>query len=309
MPLVKGKSEKAFKDNVRKEYKEGKPLKQSLAIAYSMKRKGKAQGGKIEHYDDGGQTGAESAQDSMRKAFGYDDGGPVTDDTQYTGHVKTLPSPTPTDDSEETLDARSKASQGFKSALGFSKGGDVYNVETPEELLHKQVKPGFVPDHPQYEWVPGIASPENVAAAHEDDKDLNQHRVGVMDSHKYDLVDRIMNKESQDFSGEARLADGGYVDDEDDIVQRIMHKRDEPFSDLDRYSEGGKVANKTPITAGFSPNEFDDLVLRGDLESTYGDDDNSGDALGNDREDEDRRDIVARIMASRRKKDRLPSPA
>lgn len=48
MPLIKGKSEKAFKQNVRTEMHHNKPLKQSLAIAYSMKRKAqhkKAQGG------------------------------------------------------------------------------------------------------------------------------------------------------------------------------------------------------------------------------------------------------------------------
>lgn len=38
MPLVKGKkasSPKGFSENIRREYREGKPLKQSVAIAYS----------------------------------------------------------------------------------------------------------------------------------------------------------------------------------------------------------------------------------------------------------------------------------
>lgn len=39
MPLIKGKSEDSFKKNVATEYKAGHPLKQSLAIAYAMKRK------------------------------------------------------------------------------------------------------------------------------------------------------------------------------------------------------------------------------------------------------------------------------
>ena len=37
MPLEKGKSEKAFKHNVRTEVKAGKPVKQAVAIAYSEK--------------------------------------------------------------------------------------------------------------------------------------------------------------------------------------------------------------------------------------------------------------------------------
>lgn len=49
MPLVKGKrasSRKGFSENVKREYHEGRPLKQAVAIAYSeadrgMKRKDK----------------------------------------------------------------------------------------------------------------------------------------------------------------------------------------------------------------------------------------------------------------------------
>lgn len=41
MPLVKSKSKKAFKENVRREIKAGKPKKQALAIAYSVKRRNK----------------------------------------------------------------------------------------------------------------------------------------------------------------------------------------------------------------------------------------------------------------------------
>jgi hypothetical protein len=38
MPLKSGKSEKSFKSNVKTEMKAGKPQKQAVAIAYSMKR-------------------------------------------------------------------------------------------------------------------------------------------------------------------------------------------------------------------------------------------------------------------------------
>jgi hypothetical protein len=39
MPLTKSKSPEAFKDNLHKELAAGKPKAQSLAIAYSVKRK------------------------------------------------------------------------------------------------------------------------------------------------------------------------------------------------------------------------------------------------------------------------------
>lgn len=39
MPLHKSASKKAFKENIRTEVHAGKPIKQSVAIAYSVKRK------------------------------------------------------------------------------------------------------------------------------------------------------------------------------------------------------------------------------------------------------------------------------
>ena len=44
MPLVKSASKGAFRKNVKAEIKSGKPVKQAVAIAYSVKRK--AQGKK-----------------------------------------------------------------------------------------------------------------------------------------------------------------------------------------------------------------------------------------------------------------------
>jgi hypothetical protein len=41
MPLKKSTSKKAFKENIRNEVKSGKPVKQAVAIAYSVKRKAK----------------------------------------------------------------------------------------------------------------------------------------------------------------------------------------------------------------------------------------------------------------------------
>ena len=38
MPLKKSMSAKAFRENVKAEVKSGKPIKQAVAIAYSVKR-------------------------------------------------------------------------------------------------------------------------------------------------------------------------------------------------------------------------------------------------------------------------------
>lgn len=49
MPLIKGKSEKDFKENIRTEVKAGKPVKQAVAIAYDVQRRaqGKKDGGNV----------------------------------------------------------------------------------------------------------------------------------------------------------------------------------------------------------------------------------------------------------------------
>jgi hypothetical protein len=48
MPLIKSKSEKAFKHNIKAEVQAGKPVKQAVAIAYSEKRAArKAHGGRV----------------------------------------------------------------------------------------------------------------------------------------------------------------------------------------------------------------------------------------------------------------------
>lgn len=102
------------------------------------------------------------------------------------------------------------------------------------------------------------------------------------------------------------MAKGGEVrhdeDDEHDIVSRIMKKRS--------YSEGGRIANEDHgeddgKLAGFLPNEFDELTLDDDLED-HDSEKNSGDELGDHQEDDDRRDIVSRIMKSRKLRDKMP---
>jgi len=46
MPLIKSKSKKAFEKNISAEVRAGKPVKQSVAIAYAVKRSAKkAKGG------------------------------------------------------------------------------------------------------------------------------------------------------------------------------------------------------------------------------------------------------------------------
>lgn len=252
-------------------------MKKSLAISYAMKKKAKKMA-------DGGEV--EDAQASMRKAFHFADGGSPLGSRESGQESFRKAFKTPEEKEEQQAKASPQSTPAYEPLENrhYSKGGGVYDVSSPDKLLHTQEKPGFVPDQPQYDWIEKPTNVLNVASKHEDNKDLNQRAV--------------------DMAASTSMS-------EQDLVDRIMEKRSQSFASLDRFSKGGQVANDvgTGQEADKLPNQYDDLVLRDELESTYGDDDNSGDALGNDQEDEDRKDIVARIMASRRKKDRLPNPA
>lgn len=47
MPLTKSKSPRAFRENIKREVKAGKPIKQAVAIAYSVAGRAKKTGKKI----------------------------------------------------------------------------------------------------------------------------------------------------------------------------------------------------------------------------------------------------------------------
>lgn len=296
MPLIKGKSQKAFVHNLKTEMEHGHPQKQSLAIAYSMKRKAqhKAKGGDIKgvheqankmHPDKSdmgimarhgySEIAKSRSQDKLQelkempnpKLQGLADGGPIIDPEK----------------AKQVADSfkgavHSYAHGGECPSCGYSEGGFIGSYQSPNKSEVDREDGNELASG--YESHMGNDIKHNEMAHMEDDKDLNQHSVHPMDS------------------------------DEDDMVSRIMKKRSPAYESEARYSEGGRVSNNThPFEADFEdPNEFDDLVLRDDLEFGY-DGKNSGDELGNEQEDEDRKDIVSRIMASRRKKDRMPNPA
>ncbi len=109
------------------------------------------------------------------------------------------------------------------------------------------------------------------------------------DEDKESEEDKKKKKIADDPDRDAILAGGGYASG--GLVDSIMKK-------MKGYSEGGRVANDTQIDLG--PAEYDDLVLRDDLDFSYTGA-NSGDEIGDAQEDQDRRDMVAWIMKKRKK--------
>jgi len=72
MPLIKSKSEKAFKKNISTEVKAGRPVKQAVAIAYSVKRMAKkAEGGSLKSVDSEQNPGLAKLPTEVRNKMGY----------------------------------------------------------------------------------------------------------------------------------------------------------------------------------------------------------------------------------------------
>lgn len=76
MPLMHGKSDKAFSKNVRTEMHAGKPQKQALAIAYAEKRRKMAGGGSVDPDEGAGGICAEHGMASCQTCGMDDDGSP-----------------------------------------------------------------------------------------------------------------------------------------------------------------------------------------------------------------------------------------
>jgi hypothetical protein len=235
MPLIEGKSPKSFSKNVSTEMHSGKPQKQSLAIAYNMKRKAQArkmaEGGFIE--DNYQSKSSANHQTDVRKIDEYASG--------YGSH--------------EGNDVRHNSSAMSEDERSLNQHGE--REQGPYGHENMMADGGFITDNEQDE------------------------------SHQFDMMTDGKQMPQEHFE------EGGLVD-------RVYKKH---------YSQGGVVSNegedKLSMMADSDPNEFDELVLDGGEDFNYNEE-NSGDAIGNEREDEDRNDIVSRIMKSQAKKDRLP---
>jgi len=264
MPLMKGKSQKAFVHNLKTEMEHGHPQKQALAIAYSMKRKG-------------------------RKMAGG-------------GEVKGVHKP---EMEHVTREEEKKYPQSAKRWMGESEAGAaVRSSDLGEQYKEKAyAKHGRVLGE-----LKSMAKPKLQGLAHGGVcSNCGYAEGGVVPGEEHakaeghEIEHEELAEPADSDLGEYHTTPNEAAESEDDMVGRIIAKK---------YSQGGKVANDVhEFESDFeTPNKFDDLELRDDLDFEYTGA-NSGDELGDEREDHDRSDIVARIMASRKKKDRLPSPA
>jgi hypothetical protein len=174
----------------------------------------------------------------------------------------------------------------------MAEGGDVGMYAKGGNVDEKSVKGD------EYSTLRGVHRP--IAEKGESKADSGMSAAGLYNRGGSDYDKKMGKSLMRQVSGETKkmlknkpkipMAEGG------DVVDRIM------------MSRGGKVANETEDLVDFAPNQFDDLVLRDDLEQSYTGA-NSGDHLGNMAEDERERDMIAKIMKSRALKGRMPRPA
>jgi hypothetical protein len=137
MPLIKSKSDKAFKKNIATEVKAGKPVKQAVAIAYSTKRAVKKKnGGLYENIHAKQERIAAGSGERMRK-------------------VGSKGAPTAKDFKESAKTAKMKTGGDVSLAVGrgeklptkqgaglTAKGREKYNRETGSHLKAPQPEGG-----------------------------------------------------------------------------------------------------------------------------------------------------------------------
>ena len=124
-----------------------------------------------------------------------------------------------------------------------------------------------------------------------------QEHVEHMDAPDSSVEHAEMNQEGDEDEG----AGGG--DEIDPFVMKIMMGR------AKGYSKGGQVANEdsgesssdSEELAKSESNEFDELGKSGGMDAQY----HGSEEIGDEQEDEDRDDIVSRVMKSRSKRDRM----
>lgn len=340
MPLLPGKSKAAFSKNVATEMKAGKPQNQSLAIAYATrKRNRKAEGGHV--HGPMCAEGCMMAEGGMLTKSGYQ--APtqrtkpqaVVEQSNIPLSQAMLPDMTANDEltkqgyqkpKEETtfspiheqtnLDLSHQSSARKMSERAMDEDDRALNQHGDEEegpTGTRMAEGGDVPDGSEEQrdvTIPELEHTKELTSAKSPEDGTKENFLTTHGDPYggYAEGGSVLGEPTD--AGEDReesfitdnLQDASHMRD---MVGRIMAQRQR------MYSEGGKVANQEHghndnELAGFSPNEFDDLVLRDDLEQSYTGA-NSGDEDGDHRSHAED-DRVSRIMLKRRKQTN-PRPA
>lgn len=327
MPLVHGKSQKAFQKNVKTEMHHGKPQGQALAIAYSIKRKAeahkKAFGGHVSK-----DEGVSSQGHDVRKAQYYKSQGMIGShpekESKQAQHAsmeaakheaqkrlhksRSIKPKLYAMGGEVLMEHEAKESPEYEHAEHAEHAGqkemheELHSPHLPakekhlEEVFHKEEMASGMEPHGKYH------AKHNMPAEHEDARKLGQHgsdEVGPQHSRMAHggKVKHYAYGGLGEYHGSHELhgVEEGHEgeDHEMDMVGRIMKKRQH------MYSQGGMVANAShPEFANRMPAEYDYLAKYDDMEDRHSAGNLHGSKLNQEPVHEDH-DIVSRIMRKR----------
>lgn len=248
MPLEHGKSKKAFEHNLKAELHAGKPKDQSLAIAYSVKRKAKSP----KKMADGGPVSAKTESRPMPETEANDH-----HDVARAGAKKALTQSSWTD--SPTM--KQSMSKGMSQPISHPKmvptnafSTRLYNKEGKLEDSAKPSNPKDQPEADMNEKGPNRKGPMShdlklkmmakggmLPAGSEDD--MVEHPAGLEEDD-----DEMSPAESEFMAGKVpMLADGGDVDEDDSITEdpeygeaSMVHHKPEP-EEGGKYAEGGSI--------------------------------------------------------------------
>jgi hypothetical protein len=232
MPLIKSKSKKAFQKNMEAEMSAGKPQKQSLAIAYSVKRKSKkaaggsvASGSRDMNMADGGAISAKSEKRPMpndlhddqvmeshnrsKKALIDDQwsDNPTVKQSQSNNGRMVKPIKSPRMVGSDAFSVRSRDMHDDEANMG--------NRLPPESDLAQPVKRDDERDAKKMGKGPDMAQ--------QHDNGKSPYNKAIEDQYSQDIAQANMKKAQS-------YAEGGPVMEPEDHDEQLMERRDE--SDL-----------------------------------------------------------------------------
>jgi hypothetical protein len=279
MPLIHGKGQKAFEKNIKTEMEHGKPQKQALAIAYSVKRKAqhKAKGGEVDNLAELSPEQVAHAKKALNEIPKSKPKYGISGEMEH-GHY--VPHP-----------KKPKHLQVKKMAHGGEMHEEMHSPHLPAKeehlakVFHEEEMDGMAA-HEHYK------AKHNMAAEHEDARKLGQHgamEIGPEDHYAYGGLGEYHG------SHELHGVEEGHQDEnhEEDLVGKILRKRQH------MYSKGGMVANEMHREfANRQPAKYDYLAKYDDMADHHSAGNLHGSKLNQEPVHEEH-DIVSRILRKR----------
>lgn len=308
MPLIKSKSDKAFKKNVEKEMEAGKPQKQSLAIAFSVKKRAKkkmASGGIVKGAERDENLGTPKAKPDDHRL----------NEKDYMGNDWAGGPDPKAKEPNFASPAMSDYMAGKRKQL--AKGGMINNAESMKDSEEdNEVLPGAKPDNErrnQSQYMSG-EMPDQLAHGGEVPED-KQRSVDMKPAHQGLGEENDMISPSQKAAYHLeqaekyqRMADGGMVNDLEDMddaeednspVDAIMSRRR-------KMADGGMVdldANSEESTADHGLKYLTDANLKEQYDlDQLSDQPEDSNEMGDDREENEENIDDSDIVGSIRRK-------